>query len=287
MKIVVPLDGSELSESALPWASALAQHLKASVLAVRVVDPFVPGSGGSVPSLMVRLHEDEISNAEKYLKARVPEGWEVATKLGSPRTVLGDLASSGHCQAVIMASHGRSGGARWLLGSVAEGVLRQSKVPVLLLRPIATSSVAGPFRRVLIPLDGSPAAVSVMERVKPWLAADAHVWLVQASGFDLQDRSPLISAEERQTLMDSLDAELAEVPAPGLTVTRMAVDGEPANSIVALAEEYQCDLVAMSTHGRSGWTRFLLGSVTEKVARSAPCPVLAFPWLDANVAPGE
>jgi nucleotide-binding universal stress UspA family protein len=279
MKILIPLDGSPTSESALPWAQALAPRLEAGLLLVGVVDPFQSGPTGQAPSMALRLTEHLQSDREKYLQHQASlqsPGTAWKCLMGSPARVLGSLAQPEHCGAVIMASHGRSGGARWFLGSVAESVLRQSGVPVLLVRPDCTVPPTG-FARALLPLDGSPESRAFLPRLKPWLAPNAEVLLVRSSGFDAHDYLNVADPGGHQQVLQHMEDELAQVELEGFRVSRHVLDGDAAECIVAMAKEHHCDLVAMSTHGRSGWQRFLLGSVTEKVARRAACPVLAFP----------
>lgn len=287
MKIMLPLDGSNTSESALPWVEALAAHMGASIQLVQVVDPFMAGPTGEAPTLAIRLTERRQGDVEKYLQQKVSQikglSCEWKCLMGSAPRLLGSLAQPDNCQAVVLASHGRSGGIRWLMGSVAEGVLRQSGVPVLLLRPNSAGQ-PGPFRKVLVPLDGSSQSQAFLPALQAWLAADAEVLLLRASGFDAHDYINVVDPDAHKNFLQHMDDELNQVALPGVRVSRHALDGDASESILAMAEQHGCDLVAMSTHGRSGWQRFLLGSVTEKVARRAHCPVLAFPQSTVSTA---
>lgn len=281
MKIAIALDGGPFADQAIPWAQLLASNLQASVVAVRAVDPFVPGTAGLVPSMMIRLQEEELGKAQEQMKGCLPKNWETQVVLGDPKSVLGSWAASDKIAGLVLASHGRSGGARWLLGSVAEAVLRHSHVPMLIVRPSASpkeTRVDAAVRRVLVPLDGSETATQVLDDLPRWVGENTELILLRATGFGVRENSSFLSSDQLEDLASALEEDLQSIrPAGFAKIDHLVLDADPAEAILAAAEQRECDLIAMSTHGRSGWRRFLLGSVTEKVARHARCPVLAFP----------
>lgn len=143
-KILVPLDGSALAESALPYATALAEQFGGQLSVLRVVPPTVmPALEYSMVSadLMATVREEHLQGASDYLKS-LGEGDALK---GVPHRVLlseGEIAETilecieeVGADAVVMATHGRSGIARWMMGSVADRVVRNARVPVLLVRP--------------------------------------------------------------------------------------------------------------------------------------------------------
>ena len=284
MKILLPLDGSELSESAIPYAVELARRNQGQLLLLRAVDPFVSSAPGLQPSLSLRLQEHAMSEVARYLKdvegrcTGLPV--ESRSSLGSPRDEIAHTAARENCQLIVMASHGRSGPARWLLGSVAEGVLRQTPCPVLLVRP--SSSPRSTFGHVLVPIDGSQASREVAHKLGPYLSPDARLTLLRSTGTVLYASAVAIDAKVVQEYLVSLATDLGAIDVEGVSPEIEVVDGDAALAILDYSQEQECDLIAMSTHGRSGFRRFMLGSVTEKVARSAPCPVLVFPGSEAN-----
>lgn len=141
--ILVPLDGSELAEVALPHAKSVAHAFNAAVTLISVVEPVVmypqPGMIGPVMSVAVDI-EDEIDSAEKYLqgiKAQLDaEGIKTSTITsgGNPAVQICDYASDNGIDLIVMSTHGRSGFQRWVYGSVADRVLRGAKSPILLVR---------------------------------------------------------------------------------------------------------------------------------------------------------
>lgn len=279
MKILTPLDGSTFSESALPYAQALAQAWQSKLLLLHVTEPFVPIGLGGQPELAVQVQNESLAASRDYLedvKIRFPKyKAETSAVLGYPREEITQIAAAEQAEVIVMASHGRSGPARWLLGSVAEAVLRQAPCPVLLIR--GSLSPRPSFRRVLIPIDGSALSKEVLKKIPPYLGPESQVTLVRSTGMSFQDRGQIIDTQALQGYLEGLEQQLRQVPTGGLKADIKVLDGDAATSITDLASELDCDLIAMASHGRSGFRRLWLGSVTEKVTRQAPCPVLVLP----------
>ncbi|MHB0998043.1 MAG: universal stress protein [Armatimonadota bacterium] len=141
--ILVPLDGSELAEGALPHARALAHAFQASISLISIVEPVTlypqPGLVGPVISVAMNI-DDEIDNASKYLQNHKEhledEGLTVHTKVlnGDPASLICDYAHEHESDLIVMSTHGRSGIKRWVYGSVADRVLRGARIPILLIR---------------------------------------------------------------------------------------------------------------------------------------------------------
>jgi nucleotide-binding universal stress UspA family protein len=147
-KIMVPLDGSELAECVLPHVEAIATGCKiATVVFVRVIDPgtvsaTLPAQGelGSQEKSRRQLEEERIKNAEAYLK-KIIESISIENAVlqyevieGSVAENLADWAEKNDVDLIIIASHGRSGISRWMMGSIAERILHSVCVPVLMIR---------------------------------------------------------------------------------------------------------------------------------------------------------
>lgn len=280
MKVLIPLDGSELSESALDWAATQAQLGPLEVYLLRVVDPFLVAPGGVPPSLGERMQHQILQAAGEYLdgvKQRF-QGLVTETQaaVGQAREEIALTAQRHKVDLLVMASHGRSGLGRWLLGSVAESVLRIAPCPVLLLRPTVKTS-AHPFQQILVPVDGSPASMQVPRKLGPFVASDARVTLLRCTGLSLADYTEADVAPALQEYLEGLRHRMEALKEEGLASEVLLVDGEAPDGILETAQEHPCDLIAMSTHGHGGFRHFWMGSVTERVARRAPCPVLVFP----------
>lgn len=275
-RIVVPLDGSIAAEAVLPKVARLLHRVNSHVVLVRAVPP-PPESGPA----SVELHAAMRDAAEKYVRgvaARLRrDGIQASglTATGNPSDVIADAARDG-ASLIAMSSHGRTGLPRVAYGSVAAEVLRSDGPPVLTVRsflsaggvPVPADWLEVPFGNVLVPFDGSRESLSVL----PWVEEIARLFssrVVLMSVVEDDFPSMLSSVEEQE-----LDASAERLAAQGIPVIRIRRRGDPAEEILEGAEQFSADLIAMSTHGRSGFRRLMLGSVTEKVLHRSPVPVL-------------
>lgn len=191
---------------------------------------------------------------------------------------------------IAMATHGRSGLNRWLLGSVAEKVLRATHNPLLMTRAAdREKALNGKWQSIIVPLDGSAAAEKVLPHAA-YLARKMNLAIHLARVYALPPDAYLVGdglmvsgpAQYRERIeaeaQTYLDSKAEELRAEGLErISATAVEGDPASEIVDLAETMPGGLIALSTHGRSGVYRWVLGSVTEKVIRHGKNPVLVIP----------
>ncbi|MFN8613624.1 MAG: universal stress protein [Vulcanimicrobiota bacterium] len=276
-RILLPLDGTEVSESALDCARELSQRNHASLVLARVVEHMGQLAPGLPPELLPELQRKAEIRALNYLEDRAarlaPLEVLVCTPVGSPRDEIARLAESHHCELVVMTSHGRDGAQHMLLGSVAEGVVRQSPCPVLLVRP--QSSATSQFNHIVVPVDGSSASLTILESLPPLLAAGGKVTLLQSSGVSLYPNYEH-KADLVEDYLQRAEARLRLVSHPGLPLEVVVLEGQPVDDILSWTSQNGCDLIAMTTHGRTGFRRFWLGSICEKVARQAPCHVLVY-----------
>lgn len=276
-RILVPLDGSELAELALGPARRLARKWDAELVLVRVTEPFVQGPLAQVPSQTSRWLSAEVRPyLERVACDLAEEGFSVRTLFprGVAREQIIRAARRQAAELIVMCSHGRSGVLRWLMGSVAEGILRRATCPILVVRPGLPAMPEDGYHQILVPVDGSPLADEVVGRVQAYLAPQGQCTVVAATNLLPLD----LDKEAREDTARALEADLAErFP----MLARQVFDGDASDVILTYAVDAGCDLIAMATHGRSGFKRFLLGSVTERVARHSRCPVLVFPPLAA------
>jgi nucleotide-binding universal stress UspA family protein len=293
-KIVVPLDGSPVAEVALPYARALAQgaRLPVELLSVIDLDEMARHIATERGLFLDTLDDFETHRREEYLTslaqtfAGAPVTWQV--ERGAAASMIVERAAADKAALVCMATHGRSGLQRWLLGSVAEKVLRATVNPLLLVRASASAPVAGvtPLDAVIVALDGSPVAEQALPPVAELAKSlDIEVVLFRAYNIpydsfyegggayavDLQRLSGNIETdvqhyleERRAVLAQSGLAKLAYASKEGLA----------GDAIIDFARSKPDRLIAMCSHGRSGVKRWVLGSVTETVVRHASNPVL-------------
>ena len=308
-RILVPLDGSELAEQALPVAARLARAVAGEVVMAHVV--FTPRA--------YQYHDlikADVKEARDYLEAlrsreelaEVRTTQVVTVALTHIASGLLSLIESRQIDLVIMSSHGYTGFKRWALGSVAEKVVHHSPVPVLLLRkggPVpggAQLEMEGPVR-ALVPLDGSvlakaalvPAAQIVSALAAPGKGA-LHLTRVvvrpHAERLDAVEREAAIHKAKQylsHTVQHIQEGFVAPAIAPlHLTLTwSVALDDDIASGILRVAESGEdaeaaamparCDFIAMATHGYTGWQHLSMGSVTERVLHATRLPMLIVP----------
>lgn len=298
-RILVPLDGSEFAERALAPALQLARRTGAEVHLATVVSDLPPVPLASADGdLVSQWFEEEEERAKKYLSevqegaAGKEEGVTVEThvRLGPVARTLHLLADELDADLVTLTTHGRGAWQRAWLGSVADQLLRKAERPLLLFREAEDGSVLfgdpGSPEHVLVPLDGSKASESVLDVLPRILDPEggSRVTLVSV----LQKPFPLATtylphavSEERllEDRKNKLEGYLGEAKGrlteQGFRVDARALTADDAaTALLELAGKEKVDLVALSTRGRGGVSRFLLGSVADKVVRGASTPVL-------------
>ena len=276
--LLVPLDGSDLAEAALPIARLVAETSAAEVTLVRVVPPGSEPGSSRWPAEY--LHECAAQQHAAGVTAHT------TMRLGEPAEEILALAREIPADLIVMATHGRSGLDRVLLGSVAEQVIRRSRIPVILLRPNQHPVVG--LRRLLVPVDGSSGGAVALATAVP-LARASHaklvlvratvplpLWLYEPT---LRvDTGPLIDPmwdEDARKAAEIYAGALADrLARTGLVAEGRGVSGQPGAVIVSVADEIDADLIVMSTHGRGLPLRAILGSVADEVVRRSRRPVL-------------
>jgi nucleotide-binding universal stress UspA family protein len=317
--IMVPLDGSERAERALPVAARIARAGNGSILLLRVATPDVTIGGALAPAAESIKAEQEA--ALSYLReiGQRPElrGVSVSTAVKQDAPVASAIlaeAQASACDLIILCSHGRTGLARWALGSTVHKAIHHSPVPILVLRsdgPGTAHPLPDAERPLcaLVPLDGSPLAEAALvpaARLAAALSAPApgilHVFEVlhpDFGGIDFIGERGELMLMDRAT-HDAIQAEAhrylsaiaerckeGELAPPGLHVTwSLHEDRDVAATICQVAESGEQtgdsegnwhDVICMATHGRSGLQRWVLGSITERVLHAARVPLLIVP----------
>jgi nucleotide-binding universal stress UspA family protein len=305
--ILVPLDGSRLAEEALPTAMATARRAGATLHLAMVHHPVMPSAdSAAMTSAFTELDRLAHEGEKRYLahtaeRIRRDTDFVVHTALleGAVAERLAAHAASLPADLVVMTTHGRGAVSRMWLGSVADELLRQLTMPLLLLRhltPSATNGRSG-FRRILVPLDGSTRSEAILE---PALALcppqGAHYMLLRVVTPPPAIAEPDLAAHggepsnaiegERLRAAAYLDRIADRLEARGCHVSTQVIVGDaPARAIIDQGHPGTVDCIALATRGASGMKRLLLGSVTDKVVRGADVPVLAWHPLLAETAP--
>jgi nucleotide-binding universal stress UspA family protein len=195
--------------------------------------------------------------------------------------VICDTARDQGVDLIAISTHGHGGVKRWVLGSVTSKVMQVSPVPLLVHRSIGEEVKDAHCKHVLIPIDGSPFAESIFPQARFIVELfNAKVWFLSVitlpGGFSVLKKE--VHTIEEQVAKNikhyysSLESRLQEEQTTNYEV--VIKKGDPAEAICAFADEKEIDLIAMSTHGRSGLSRWALGSVTDKVLHCSSKPIL-------------
>ncbi|MBI3854412.1 MAG: universal stress protein [Planctomycetes bacterium] len=259
-KILTALDGSKTSESILPYLETLLASQDANVTLVRVI---------AKPS------ESRTREAAAYLN-RLAAGLRARGAIvdehvltGSPAPALVDMAIRGGYSLIVMCSRGKSGIKRLLLGSVAEDVLRRSPIPVLIVHPLSGNKGKMKIKRIVVPLDGSHRSGSILAHVEP---------LAKATGAKLLFMTIIEPKAKHdypvEVVARNLFREQKRLHKQGIQTELAIRYGDPVVEILSFGDVQNADLVALSTHGRTGVERALYGSVAESVLRKGKLPML-------------
>lgn len=306
-RILVPLDGSDRAEQAVPVAARLARAFGGTVILVQVVP--LPADVRTRKKLPEEVYDEsvieEVNTLPMNYLSRVSQTAELIGVHTETRIEYGEIAPSLlaamkplEVDLVVMCSHGYSGFKRWALGSIAHKIIPHSPVPVLVLRdggPTLTTKALS----ILVALDGSPLAESALAPVvqlatalAPSMRVTLHLVRVvdvpsgygygrfAANAFAEQLREE--AKHEAQAYLSAVAQRLIEkedIVPDCIVTTSIAVNPDVAEALVQLTEEElhsggRFDLLAMATHGRGGLQRWMLGSVTERVLHHSRLPML-------------
>ena len=292
--LLVPLDGSEMSESVLPAAVHLARVLEARLTLLHVLEHNAPGE----------VHgQRHITNTEEGLHylaetaQKLPPGLHVDTHVhpnqehNIARSIVEHAQEFG-VDLILICTHGRSNLRRWLFGSIAQQMLAQGDTPVLLIYPSSIPQGQGfQCRQILTPLDGDPdheAGLAVAMGLAQACAAELHLVAVvptrgtlsgegSASAILLPATTAALLDMSQQATAEYLRRQAALAAAAGIAVTSEVQRGEPAAAIAQAAQDVHADLIVMATHGKSHTDAFWSGSVSPRVSSKSHRPLLLVP----------
>lgn len=260
-RILVPLDGSRRAEGALAPLDWLGREA-GEILLTRAC-PLRPVGAGEATILLPVDREEARDYLERTAAGLRAQGRRVRILLreGEAAAAILDAAAEEEASLIVLSTHGRTGLPRFIFGSVAEKVLRASPVPVLAFPAFSAAAPEAP-RRLLVPLESEDTCAGVVPAVAS-LAKSTRA------------RALLLHVTEPgRPAGDFLQAAAASLAAEGVEGAAHVVEGDPASEILEASREFGADLLVMATHGRRGPSRWVFGSVTEKVLRSASSPLL-------------
>jgi len=260
-RILVTADGSSEAETAFAAVLPLLKAEAPEVAVLHVLES--PDASFTPPAQVARACRALRSNgvaAHLELREGKP-AWEIAR-----------LAN--RMDLVVMSTHGRSGLKRLVLGSVTEDVLRRVEVPLLVTRPEIPPR---PWDRIVVALDGSPRGEAILQDVVPLARRmKASVALIQSAlpPVTMSGVGDVPGVRVDENPLPYLERVRARLASEGVDATVAALEGRAGFQILRYAQESNASLLCMTTHGRSGLARIVLGSIADEVLRQAPCPVL-------------
>jgi nucleotide-binding universal stress UspA family protein len=289
-RILLPLDGSELAEIAIPYVREMSGQLGAEVYVLHVCPP-----EHQAYLRMHRLYLDNIGeNLRQGIKGEPQSKRElkvyVEVIIGDPLKAILDYVKQKSISMVVLTSHGNSGLRAWALGNVADKVVREGGVPTLLIRikeqPFV-SNKEGLIQKILLPLDTSdasgiaiPYAVELAKKLKAGIALFSMVQTIYAQnvagiGGTVVINLDSVDADSQKYTEGYLQGVADDIRKAGVEVTQTSlVSMDAASEILEIEKKIQPDLVVMATRGRSNIARWALGSVAEKVLREGDRPIL-------------
>jgi nucleotide-binding universal stress UspA family protein len=293
--ILVALDGSQAAESVFPFVTTIARATRSRLDLIAAVDAREGWPEGG--------HDDDNRSAEAYLDSirerlatAIERPIEARVVNAPPAQAILDAADDTDADLIAMTMHRRTGLKDWLLGGTATKVVHASRRPVLVVRPKdrqgALEPTTGPsgqapaLQTILVPLDASELSRSALPFAEDLAKALGSSLVVMHAVVPPAIAYP--GAEPvaiPQSVITDIEASAyafargiaGELTARGLKAKPVVLTGPAAEAIVEAAEAEDADLIIMSTHGRSGVQRLLLGSTAEAVVRHSPIPVTLVP----------
>jgi nucleotide-binding universal stress UspA family protein len=272
-RILVPLDGSELAESVLTQVRQVLSHKDSEILLLRVVTlpPSVEEDAGEPLDLLWSRAAEYLQNITGRLSA---QGIRVRSKVveGSPANQILEVARNERVTLIALSTHGRTGLSRWVFGSVTEKVVRVSPVPVLAVPSFVgmggdafpTGARELPFKKIVAPIASAELSLDVVAPLAQFAQVfGAHVFLVNVC----QGAECAVPVHEMRLAYERLREG-------GVSAEPILKQGDAAVQILEACRETGADLIAMTTHGRSGVSRWMMGSVAEKVLWASNVPLL-------------
>ncbi len=285
MKILIALDGSAASEVSIQEALARPWPTGSQFGLITAVDPFFFLRAPLLLSEATKSTEEELEeNAERLRSA----GWETCTSvvMENPRHAISKYATEWKADTILLGSRGRSTIERMLIGSTAQSVLRHADCSVEIVRE-KRDRTAGNTQgmKILVPTDGSECAAKALNSLtsRPWPGGSQFKVIACPEVPVLAGTYPYLDTELLTDMMRHSEehaGKAAEEYSATLRKYGLRAEAEvtkpkesPAHAILEAGDDWQADLITMGSHGRRGFDRLVLGSVSESVAMHAHCSV--------------
>jgi nucleotide-binding universal stress UspA family protein len=278
-RILVPLDGSELAERSLPYVKRIARRLNSEVILMIACQPI------GYPELPLKAY------LQKKLKELHSAGIRISHKLarGDAATKILDFAEKNDVNLIIMSTHGGSGVGHWPLGSCTSKVLQKTHVPTLLIRSskAKATSIDAELKRVLVALDGSHFSEAIIPYVEGLVEGTNNevillrivepVKLPFTAGYIEHEKyEKEITAKAEEETKKYLHKKKELLRSKGINTSTALLKGHAASAILQYAESNAVSLIAITTHGFSGISKWAYGSVATNIIEGSAKPILLF-----------
>jgi nucleotide-binding universal stress UspA family protein len=289
-KILLPLDGSELAEAAIPYATNLAEQLEAELYLLHVCPP--------EHQHYVHMHQIYMNAVVEGISQKMKANWKSSKALkiqaevvvGEAVKMVFDYIKLKDINLIALTTHGNSGFKPWAMGSVADKIVRGSGIPTLLIRVKEKKDMElrkAVVQKILVPLDNSeasksclPYAIDLAKKLKAGvvlfsMAQTAYAQNLNSAGSGIGINWDAVDKASEQAADEYLKKMVEDVRQSGVQAEYRAVLGiDAAYEILEIEKKGQVDMVVMTTRGRSSIARWAFGSVAEKVLREGNLPIL-------------
>jgi nucleotide-binding universal stress UspA family protein len=291
-QILFPTDGSEPADSVLDYALQIASEHEATIHVLNVADTSQDSLvriRGDITDVLEQHGEEIVEDAARRAEER---GIPVTSAVlqGDPYRTIIDYSKQSDIDCIVMPTHGRRGLHRFLLGSVTERVINTAEVPVIAVNPDRNRPLTYPPQRVLVPTDGSRGAeLAVVEgiQVSKAMGATLHLLHVVETGSLGPDARSILKESELAERANEVMGEASERAEEASLdpVTSVVKHGEPSKVISDYITENAIDIAVLGTHGRTDFSRYVMGGVSAKLVRTSPVPVMWVREPDSDGTP--
>jgi nucleotide-binding universal stress UspA family protein len=266
-RILLPLDGSPVAEALLDRLGPILTRNDSELLLLRVA-PTSVYPYAELPIVVPDIRIESRAYVQRIAQGLIERGARARPLVeeGPPAGTILDVAEREKATLIAMPTHGRTGIARWVFGSVTEKVVRASPVPLLVVRSFPAVPSPLSFERILVPI------VHFHFKIMPHVREVARLFGSRVAIVHVVE--PGEDASTRDQAQAEIRTLVNELKENGIPTEVLERKGDPAHEILEACRQEQAGLIAITTHGRHGPTRWALGSVTEKVLRSSPVPLL-------------
>ncbi|QIO25513.1 universal stress protein [Haloarcula sp. JP-L23] len=279
-QILFPTDGSEPAASVLDYALQIAAEHEATIYVLNVVDTSQDSRSGMQDDVDDVLEQEGTEIANEAAQRATERGITVVSEVlhGDPYEAIVEYSTQSGIELIVIPTHGRRGLQRFLLGSVTERAINTADVPVIAVNP-GIQPLAYPCQDLLVPTDGSRGselAVSEGIALANATGATLHLLHVVETGGLGPDARSLLKEEELTTQADEIIADAIET-AEAATVDRIESEiefGVPSKEIRNYIEVHEIDVAILGTHGKTDFSRYMMGGVSAKIVRTSPVPVM-------------